>query len=68
MSGHIDPITKKKVHDSETRARIAAARDHYLTRASRRTKGQSRADRTIYDQYGLRMPGSFTLQLRRVEG
>ncbi len=68
MSGHIDPITKKKVHDSETRARIAAAREHYLTRASRRTKGQSRSDVTVYDQDGMRRPGSFTLQLRRVKG
>ena len=47
-------------HNSETLARIEKAREHYKTRSSRRLKGQSRSDGTVYDRRGLRIPESWT--------
>lgn len=65
-------MDQPKRHSSETLARIAKAREHYKTRASRRERGQSMADVTNYYEVthgGLtwrqRRPPTHTLQLRQ---
>lgn len=52
-------------HNSEALARIARARENYETRASRRPKGRSRSDVTLYDIDGYRRPPADTLRMRQ---
>ena len=43
-----DKTTGKPKHSAETLQRIAEAREHYRTRASRRATTLSQADKTLY--------------------
>lgn len=59
-----DKTTGKPKHSTETLQRIAEAREHYRTRASRRPTSLSQADLTIYGGDGVRLPIHHTITLR----
>lgn len=54
MADYKDQAKRKNPRTQETWARIEKAREHYRTRASRRPKGQSQSDLSLYDEGGSR--------------